>query len=125
MQLWLQKLCKYLINNVKMSTGIILWIISLVIGLVVIGVVALLLHLIKTTALKINGVAADIWTHGKLVANNTIHIPLFLTKINTVVSNIFGSAGNIVIGIKAIRQHIAGCPGCPACILQPSKINKK
>jgi Na+/H+ antiporter NhaC len=107
-----------------MSTGILLWIISLVIGLVVIGVVAFLLHLVKSTALKIDGVAADIWTHGKLTANNTIHIPLFLTKTNAVVSSILKSAVMIVTGSKAIQQHIEGCPGCPACILQNSKTQK-
>ncbi|MFC4723003.1 hypothetical protein ACFO5O_11775 [Geojedonia litorea] len=104
-----------------MSTGITLWIISLVLGLVVIGVVALLLHLVKTTAFKIDGVAADIWTHGKLVANNTIHIPLFLTTTNKVVSSILETAVAIVGGSKAITQHIEGCPGCPACILKPNK----
>ncbi len=107
-----------------MSTGIILWIISLVLGLVVIGVVALLLHLIKNTAVKIEGVAADIWTHGKLTANNTIHIPLFLTKTNAVVTSILNTAVAIVGGSKAITQHIEGCPGCPACILQTPKTLK-
>lgn len=101
-----------------MSTGIILWIISLVIGLVVIGVVAFLLHLVKSTAVKINNVAADIWTHGKLTANNTIHIPLFLTTTNSVVLQIYTAAVAIVNGSKVITQHIEACPGCPACILQ-------
>lgn len=106
-----------------MSTGIILWVISLILGLVVIGVVALLLHLVKSTALKIDSVAADIWTHGKLTANNTIHIPLFLTTTNKVVSNILTTAVVIIGGSKAITQHIEGCPGCPACILKDSKTN--
>jgi hypothetical protein len=108
-----------------MGTGTILWIISLVIGLVVIGVVAFLLHLVKRTAVKIDNVAADIWTHGKLTANNTIHIPLFLTTTNEVVSNIYDTAVNIVGGSKAITQHIEGCPGCPTCILQTSKTEKQ
>lgn len=104
-----------------MSTGIQLWIISLVIGLVVIGVVALLLRTIKRTAFKIDVAAGDIWTQGKLTANNTIHIPLFLTKTNSVAGKILKSAVAIVHGSKAIQQHIEGCPGCPACILQASK----
>jgi len=104
-----------------MSTGVILWIISLVIGLVVIGVVALLLHLVKHTAIKIDAEAEDIWTHGKLTASNTIHIPLFLNTTNAVVSDILNSAVAIVGGAKAITQHIEGCPGCPACILKPTK----
>lgn len=104
-----------------MSTGILLWIISLAIGLVVIGVVAILLHLVKSTAVKIDGVAEDIWTHGKLTANNTVHIPLFLSTTNKVVSQIFDSAKAILNGSKAITQHIEGCPGCPACILKNPK----
>lgn len=63
-----------------MSTGVILWLISLGISLIVIGVVALLLHLVKSTAIKIDYIASEIWTHGKLTANNTIHIPLFFNK---------------------------------------------
>jgi hypothetical protein len=104
-----------------MSTGIQLWIISLAIGLVVIGVVAFLLNLVKKTAVKIDDAAADIWTQGKLTANNTIHIPLFLTKTNQVADKILKAAVAIVGGSKAITQHIEGCPGCPHCILQSSK----
>lgn len=104
-----------------MDTGVQLWVISLVLGLVVIGVVALLLHLVKRTAVKIDDAAAQIWTQGKLTANNTIHIPLFLTKTNQVTGKILNSAVAIVSGSKAIKQHIEGCPGCPACILQNSK----
>lgn len=99
----------------------IIWIVSLVIGLVVIGVVAFLLNLIKTTAAKIDTAAAAIWTEGKLTANNTIQIPLFLSTTNRVVSKIYESAGNIVKGAEAIRQHAEGCPGCPDCILQHHK----
>jgi hypothetical protein len=99
-----------------MSTGIQLWILSLVIG-----VVAFLLNLVKKTAVRIDETAADIWTQGKLTANNTIHIPLFLTKTNQVAGKILKSAVAIVGGSKAITQHIEGCPGCPHCILQNSK----
>lgn len=106
-----------------MSTGIQLWIISLVIGIVVIGVVAFLLNLVKKTAVKIDATAANIWTQGKLTANNTIHIPLFLTKTNQVAGKILKAAVAIVGGSKAITQHIEGCPGCPHCILQSSKNN--
>lgn len=106
-----------------MSTGIQLWIISLVIGIVVIGVVAFLLSLVKKTAVKIDDTAADIWTQGKLTANNTIHIPLFLTKTNQVAGKILKAAVAIVGGSKAITQHIEGCPGCPHCILQSSNNN--
>jgi|TARA_B110000259_G_scaffold31166_1_gene34068 hypothetical protein len=96
----------------------IVWGVSLIIGLVVIGVVAILLDLIKNTAAKIDVAAGEIWTQGKLTANNTIQIPLFLSTTNRVVAKIYDSAVNIVGGAKAIQQHAEGCPGCPNCILQ-------
>ena len=77
----------------------------------------------KRTAVKIDDTAADIWTQGKLTANNTIHIPLFLTKTNQVAGKILKAAVAIVGGSKAITQHIEGCPGCPHCMLQSSKNN--
>jgi hypothetical protein len=96
----------------------IVWGVSLIIGLVVIGVVAILLGLIKNTAAKIDVAAGEIWTQGKLTANNTIQIHLFLSTTNRVVAKIYDSAVNIVGGAKAIQQHAEGCPGCPNCILQ-------
>ena len=96
----------------------IVWGVSLIVGLVVIGVVAILLGLIKNTAAKIDVAAGEIWTQGKLTANNTIQIPLFLSTTNRVVAKIYDSAVNIVGGAKAIQQHAEGCPGCPNCILQ-------
>ena len=104
-----------------MGTSTTLWIISLAIGLVVIGVVAFLLHLIRKTAAEIEVVASQIWTQGKLTANNTIQIPLFLSTTNKVVGKILETAGNIVGGAAAIRQHTEGCPGCPSCILKHDK----
>lgn len=105
----------------QMEPHLLLWIISLVIGLVVIAVVAFLLHLIKSTAKKIDGAAAKIWTQGKLTANNTIQIPIFLSTTNKVVGNIFDSAVNIIKGSESIKQHAEGCTGCPKCILQHHK----
>jgi len=101
-----------------METHIILWSLSLVIGLVVIGVVAFLLHLIKSTAKEIDTAAAQIWTQGKLTANNTIQIPIFLSKTNRVVKSIYASAVNIIGGSAAIKEHAEGCPGCPGCVLK-------
>ena len=101
-----------------MNAITIVWGVSLIIGLVVIGVVAILLGLIKNTAAKIDVAAGEIWTQGKLTANNTIQIPLFLSTTNRVVAKIYDSAVNIVGGAKAIQQHAEGCPGCPNCILQ-------
>ncbi len=101
-----------------MASITIVWGVSLIIGVVVIGVVAILLGLIKNTAAKIDVAAGEIWTQGKLTANNTIQIPLFLSTTNRVVAKIYDSAVNIVGGAKAIQQHAEGCPGCPNCILQ-------
>lgn len=101
-----------------MNTISTIWIISLVIAVVVVGVVAFLLSQINKTAFQINEAASKIWTQGKMVANNTIQIPLFLSTTNQVVSKIYGTAVNIVGGAKAIQDHTEGCPGCPDCILK-------
>jgi len=89
--------------------------------LVVIGVVAFLLHQIKSTAKNIDGAASKIWTQGKLTANNTIQIPIFLSTTNRVVGKIYSSAVDIIKGSSAIKQHASGCPGCPNCILKHHK----
>ncbi len=99
------------------STVVTIWWISLVIGGVVIGVVALLLGVIRRTARQILDGVAAIWTHGKLVANNTIQIPLFLGTTNQVFAQIYEEAGEILEAAKAIEQHARGCPGCPECVL--------
>ena len=101
-----------------MDAHIKLWILSLVIGLVVIGVVGFLLHLIKSTAQKIDTAAGHIWTQGKLTANNTIQIPIFLQTTNQVVGKIYDTAVKIIRGSEAIKQHAEGCPGCPKCVLE-------
>ena len=93
----------------------ILWV-SIVLLLVVTGVVALLLTLVLRTAGTILSVARDIWTTGKMVANNTIHIPL-LQQTNRLAGAILDTAGKIVAGANAIEQHADGCPGCPECVL--------
>jgi hypothetical protein len=54
------------------------WKASLLVGAVVIGVVALLLRTLTRTAEQINAGAAEIWRVGKLIANNTVHVPLLL-----------------------------------------------
>lgn len=119
---WWQRHCTTVNQNSdEMDAHIKLWIISLVIGLVVIGVVGFLLHLIKSTAAQIDDAAGRIWTQGKLTANNTIQIPIFLTKTNQVVGDIYSAAVNIIEGSAAIKQHAEGCPGCPHCILKHHK----
>lgn len=92
------------------------WWISIGLLLVVTGVVAVLLTLVLRTAKSIEGVAGEIWTTGKLVANNTIHIPT-LSETNRYAGQILETAKKIVVGAGAIEQHAAGCPGCPDCVL--------
>ena len=98
------------------------WVTSLVLGLVVTIVVAILLIMIRSTARKILGGVQKIWTEGKLVANNTIQIPIYLTVTNQVVSKIYTTAVKIIGGAKAIETHANGCPGCPACVLEQKKM---
>ena len=93
---------------------------SLIIGVVVIIVVALLLRLILGTAKKIEWGAGQIWIEGKMVANNTIHIPILLATTNRVAGEILGNAQSVHKGAKIVEAHIEGCPGCPACILSKS-----
>ncbi len=92
------------------------WWISLAIGLVVILVVAVLLTLIVRTARQINGTAADIWTVGQRIANNTVHIPL-LNRTNRLVEGILERASGIDGAAAQIQEHAEDCPGCPHCVL--------
>ncbi len=80
------------------------WWISLGIGLVVILVVAVLLTLIVRTARQIEGAAADIWTVGQRIANNTVHIPL-LHRTNQIVEGILKRALGIDGAAAAIERH--------------------
>ena len=102
-----------------MSTEAVLtvWWLSIAVLVVVTAVVGLLLALVLRSARNIERTAADIWTTGKLVANNTIHIPL-LRETNRIVGRILETAGQVVGGAGAIEQHAEGCPGCPECVLE-------
>ena len=100
------------------GTVFILWWLSLAVLLVVTGVVALLLTLVLRSARNIEHAAGDVWTMGKLVANNTIHIPQ-LVETNRYAGQILETAKQIVAGSAAIEQHAEGCPGCPQCALTP------
>lgn len=110
-------------EEVSQDTIITVWSISLVLGLVVTIVVAILLILIRNTARKINAGVEMIWIEGKLVANNTIQIPIILTVTNQVVSKIYATAVKIIGKSAAIEQHAKSCPGCPACVLNHKKMN--
>ncbi len=108
-------------DEVSKETITTVWVISLVLGLVVTVVVAILLILIRNTARQINAGVEKIWIEGKLVANNTIQIPIFLTVTNQVVSKIYDTAVKIIGKSAAIEQHAKACPGCPACVLENKK----
>lgn len=92
------------------------WWISIAVLLVVTAVVAVLLRMVLRTARHIEQVAGEIWTIGKLVANNTVHIPL-LVETNRYAGAILETSQQIEAGAGAIEQHAEGCPGCPACVL--------
>ena len=81
------------------------WWVSIVLLLVVTGVVGLLLALVLRTGQSILGVVGEIWTHGKLVANNTIQIPM-LRETNRLAGAILETAKQIVGGG---RGHRAAC----------------
>ena len=104
-------------NTFTDQTVQLIWWSSLGLFAVVTVVVAVLLELVRRTAAQILGGASAIWTHGKLVANNTIQIPLFLNVTGKVVSKIKGGAFEINGTAQAIAQHAEGCPGCPQCVL--------
>lgn len=88
----------------------LIWWVSIGLLLVVTVVVALLLTLVLRTARNIQHTASDIWTTGKMVANNTIHIPL-LVDTNRIAGRILETAGKILAGADAIEQHAETCPG--------------
>lgn len=95
------------------------WAVSLAIAVVVIAVVAFLLHKVRDTAKEIDVAVVNIWTEGKLLANNTIHIPNFLSVTNRAAGNILANAVQIVQGSDALKKHASVCPGCPACVYKP------
>ena len=104
----------------QISPGTIqtVWWLSILIALVVTAVVAFLLTMVKRTATQILDGASAIWTHGQLVANDTIQIPIFLKETNRVAGQILETAVQIVGATDVIEQHANGCPGCPNCILE-------
>jgi hypothetical protein len=76
---------------------------------------------VKRTATQILEGAGAIWTHGQLVANDTIQIPIFLKETNHVAGQILATATEIVGATDMIEQHAKGCPGCPACVLETGR----
>lgn len=83
-----------------------LWIIAVVATVVVSGVVLVLLLQIIAVARDIDAVAGDIWTVGKRVANNTVHIPL-LVPVAAAVERIGAAAPGILGAAQRIRRVLA------------------
>ncbi|MBF6613272.1 MAG: hypothetical protein IVW55_09100 [Chloroflexi bacterium] len=81
------------------------WGISLTLGAVVVGVVALLLNTLTRTAEQINGGAAQVWETGKLIANNTVHIPM-LARTNQVAANIVATSEGIAGATSRIQAAV-------------------
>ena len=91
------------------------WAISLLLGLVVTLVVALLLWFLYREAKRIEAPVAGIWEAGQRVANNTVHVPL-LYRTADVVGEILTTAQSIAHAASAIETHAKTCPGCPECL---------
>lgn len=104
-------------ETLTQSTILTVWWGSVAVFAVVIVAVAVLLELIRRTAAAIEGGASAIWTHGQLVANNTIQIPLLLSITGRAVKKIGVVAGQIAGATSAIQGHAESCPGCPHCAL--------
>jgi energy-converting hydrogenase Eha subunit H len=93
--------------QIPQGTVVQYWWISLAIGVVVIVVVTVLLHILTGAAEQVKADVADIWTGGKLIANNTVHIPLLL-RTNQVVDDILDTADEIASATARIQRAVAG-----------------
>lgn len=93
------------------------WIVLLVIGLVIVGVVGWLLKAILKEALVIERGAAAIWDGGKRIANNTVHVPDLL-RTNLFLSRILAAVPGLHADLERIRRHAETCPGCPQCVVE-------
>ncbi len=85
------------------STINLVWGVSLLIGVVVIIVVALLLKAVLASTRRILRVAADIWTHGQRVATNTVQIAL-LDRTNHLVRGVLAEASPLAGAAKQIAE---------------------
>lgn len=87
-----------------------IWTYSLIGGIAVILIVAVLLVLIIVTARAIDRHAKDIWTVGKTIAANTVSIWM-LQETNAVAGQILAGAGAIVKTASAIDEKLAAVAG--------------
>lgn len=87
------------------STVNFVWWGSIILALVVTVVVAVLLTGIVRAARRIHQVAADIWTHGQRVANNTVHIAL-LDRTNFLFKGILTEAAGVAKAAGQIEEAV-------------------
>jgi hypothetical protein len=86
------------------------WIATLVVYGIVLGVVAVLLALILGTARRIRETVGAIWTVGQKIAGNTIHLAL-LDTVNHVVAQIAEAARRVAAATAALPAHAEGGRG--------------
>lgn len=96
-------------QGVPEATVVRYWSTALVAGLAVTGVVALLLTILARTAEAIQDGAAEIWRVGKLIANNTVHVPL-LARTNQQAAAILETADGIAAATARIGAAVTGKP---------------
>lgn len=82
------------------------WRASLALGAVVIAVVVFLLETLRRTVNQIHDTVADIWLHGKLLANNTVHIP-GLSRVNQALGMVLAAADRTAVATGRIRRAVA------------------
>jgi hypothetical protein len=92
-------------DEVSASTIQTWWWIGLALGLVVTIVVAVLLTILARTAEQIQAGTAEIWRVGKLIANNTVHVPL-LVRTNQIAGDIRAAAGGIAAATGRIQRAV-------------------
>jgi hypothetical protein len=94
-----------LVQAIPQGTLVLYWWISLIAGVVVIIVVALLLTILHRTAEQIRTGVADIWSAGKLIANNTVHIPM-LGRTNQLLAGVLDSADGLAQATERIQRAV-------------------
>lgn len=86
------------------------WWAALALGAVVIGAVAALLETLLRSVRRIEHGAAEVWRVGKLIANNTVHVPL-LVRTNQIVDEIAAASGGIAQAAARIERAVSADDG--------------
>ena len=96
--------------QIPQETVVLYWWITLVVGVVVIVVVGFLLEVLLRTARDIRHGTADIWGAGKLIANNTVHIPM-LEDTTRKLEGVLKSAEAARVATDRIRRQVSADGG--------------